>query len=130
MRASTGLSAIGIWLAGLAIGVKVILGAFAAAPLSAGNETAYAGFGWQSICAGSGFDALDGEKTGNGAALTLTFCPWCLVGGAALPALDPPTLSGLLFFALLLAFPIGVDHLRREGPPPVGFASRAPPSVA
>ncbi len=128
MRASPRLSAIGLWFAGLAIGAKVVLGAFATAPLPTDGNTAYVGFGWQSFCSGSAFSGLESEQPGGGAALGLAVCPWCLVGGPALPALDPPSFLGVILFLLLLAFPIGVDRPRHQAPPAVGFASRAPPA--
>lgn len=119
--------AFGLWLAGLAIGIKVILAAFAAAPWHMPPAFAEDGSFKQVICLGSGFLVVDqnGETLPQTPALPL--CPLCVNAAPLVLAEDPKLSLSLLVFALILVALTGLDRPRSTEPAPAHFSSRAPP---
>ena len=121
------LHAIGLWLAGLAIGIKVILVAFSAAPWHMPKSDADGNLIPQIICTGSGFLIFEGEGDGEPEPVNLSFCPLCIAAATVTLANEVPLPIGLLAFAILLAVLMGLDRPRKENPVPSSFSSRAPP---
>lgn len=127
MRQGSPYRALGLWLAGLAVGFKVILAAFAAAPTPALGSAEGAFPGTQVICTGSGFLILETDAAGETKASSLGHCPLCLAAALLLFAEAPPALLALLLFAVALTFRIGSYRPKRQRPPSLGFFGRAPP---
>ncbi len=117
----------GLWLAGFAIGVKVILAAFAAAPWHMSEAFLDGSPFTQIICTGSGFLVIDENGETLPQSTTLPLCPLCINATPVVLADDPKLTLSLLIFAVVLAARTGLDRPRRAEPPPSGFSSRAPP---
>jgi len=123
MRSARSTHAFALWLASLAIGIKVVLAAFVLMPPPADDL----GFGQQVICTGGGFLVIDGEGDAEGQTVSFGHCPLCLAAALLLFAEEQPQLLAILFFAVALAFPLGLHRPKAARPPVLGFASRAPP---
>ena len=119
--------AVGLWWAGLAIGFKVILAAFAAAPWHLQMNGILADLPPLVICSGSGFLVDDWDEEGEPPPVKLPLCPLCVAAAFVALAEDPNLPLSLFFFAILLASLAGLDRPRKERPVPSGFSSRAPP---
>ncbi|GAB5470878.1 MAG: hypothetical protein Kilf2KO_39080 [Rhodospirillales bacterium] len=133
MRVRRRLHALGLWFAGLAIGIKVVLAAFAAAPLhqpsfQPANLFADGTTGFvQIICTGSGFLMFEESESGETKITNLSHCPLCVAAATLLLGSSELTLLGLLAFIALLTALTGVDRPRKIAPRLAGFRSRAPP---
>ncbi len=121
------LHGIGLWLAGLAIGTKVILAAFAAAPWDPPTGSDGDGVATQVICTGSGFLIVVEDADGEKRTLNLSVCPFYTLTASVVLAAEPELPLTLFFFTILLAALAGLDRPRRDRPQVAGFLSRAPP---
>lgn len=121
------MQAFGLWLAGLAIGVKVILAAFAASAWHMPQSFDPANPFMQIICTGSSFLVLDENGETIPDAPVLPLCPLCINAAPIILGAEPDLTARVILFILALALILGLDRPRQLQPVGSSFSSRAPP---
>ncbi len=129
MTRAEALHGVGLWLAGLAIGIKVILAGFAASPWNLPLEPGEDGLFPQIICTGSGFLVVQEGDDGEPQAITLAICPFYTMAASVILAEDPVLPLSLFFFTIVLAALAGLDRPRKIPPPTASFLGRGPPAA-